>query len=60
MDICVSGIDLLFDFGWVYFILVFFMFVGGLNVVNLIDGFDGLLFGMVVIVFGVFVILVWN
>lgn len=44
------------DIGWLYPILVYFMFTAGSNAVNLTDGLDGLATGLSMIAISVFVI----
>lgn len=44
------------DIGWLYPVLVYFMFTAGSNAVNLTDGLDGLATGLSMIAISVFVI----
>jgi len=44
------------DLGWLYPVLVYFMFTAGSNAVNLTDGLDGLATGLSMIAIAVFVI----
>ncbi|OEH91166.1 phospho-N-acetylmuramoyl-pentapeptide-transferase [Bacillus solimangrovi] len=57
--ITIPGTNFGFDIGFVYFLLIIVMLVGGSNAVNLTDGLDGLLAGTAAISFGAFSILAW-
>lgn len=48
-EITVPLLGWTFDLGWLYFVLVFFMFTAESNAVNLTDGLDGLCAGVSVI-----------
>ncbi|WP_439750063.1 phospho-N-acetylmuramoyl-pentapeptide-transferase [Ileibacterium valens] len=45
-DIIIPGTGLTVNLGWFYFLVVFFMFTGTTNAVNLSDGVDGLCAGL--------------
>lgn len=51
--------DVMLQLGLFYILLVYFVIVGIGNVVNLIDGFDGLVIMLIVFVVGGFVLVVW-
>lgn len=44
--ILIPGVGMSIDLGWFYFLIVFFMFTGSSNAVNLTDGVDGLCAGL--------------
>lgn len=46
--------------GIFYGVFIIFWLVGFFNVVNLIDGIDGLVVGLGIILFGIYVIIVWK
>lgn len=46
------------DWGWFYVLFIIFWMVGFFNVVNLMDGLDGLVIGLVMIFFVVYFVLV--
>jgi len=56
----IPGLDVAFDIGWGYILLIVFMLVAGSNAVNLTDGLDGLLAGTATIAFGAYAVLAWN
>jgi len=56
----IPGLDVSFDLGWGYILLIIFMLVAGSNAVNLTDGLDGLLAGTATIAFGAYAVLAWN
>ena len=45
-EILIPGTGMSVDLGWFYFLVVFFMFTGTTNAVNLSDGVDGLCAGL--------------
>ena len=54
--ISIPLLDIEVDIGWLYPVLVYFMFTAGSNAVNLTDGLDGLATGLSMISISVFVI----
>lgn len=59
--IYLPGTQMSVDLGWFYFIVVFFMFTGASNAVNLADGVDGLCAGLSAIALVPFVLFsVWE
>ncbi len=56
-SVLIPVIDAMLDLGWIYVGLVFFMFTGASNAVNLTDGMDGLAGGTVwIAIFGFWLI----
>lgn len=55
----IPGTSAAMDFGWFYFIIVFFMFTGASNAVNLTDGVDGLCAGECFIALVPFLVFAW-
>lgn len=49
LDIPIPGTTLSINAGWLYFFVIFFMFTGATNAVNLSDGVDGLCAGLCII-----------
>lgn len=60
LDITIPIVDIVLPLSWLYSILVFFMFTGASNAVNLTDGMDGLAAGCSFIGYIAFLIIAIN
>jgi phospho-N-acetylmuramoyl-pentapeptide-transferase len=59
-ELWIPGLNVNWDLGFLFHVLVFFIIVGTTNAVNLTDGLDGLAAGTTAVALGIYTIVAWN